>query len=71
MPHKPLNAAWQEAYKERAAIMEYCAHLPRKEAEAKARRTLPAPAPPPGKMSKQFEAFQKFWHKKGETNHAQ
>jgi hypothetical protein len=64
MQDAPLNAAWQEAYEERAAILEYDAGYPRKEAEAKARRMLP-PQPPPEKNSPQYRAFQKFWHKKG------
>ena len=64
----PLNAAWHEAYEERAAIMEYCAHLPRKEAEAKARRTMPPPEPPPGKASRQYREFVKFWHNQGDQH---
>lgn len=63
-----LNAAWQEAYEERAAIMEFDAHMPRKEAEARARRTLPAPLPPPERDSPQYQAFRKAWHKKGEND---
>lgn len=63
----PLNLAWQECFEERAAILEYDAGYPRREAEAKARRTLPPPAPPPGKVSKQYQDFVDFWHKKGEN----
>lgn len=65
-----LNAAWQEAYEERAAILEYDAGLPRKEAEARARRTLPPPVPPPEKISPQYLAFIEHWYKKGKS-HAQ
>jgi len=57
-----LNAAWQEAFEERAAIMEYDGKLPRKEAEAKARKALSTPLPPIEKQSKQYTAFREFWH---------
>lgn len=64
----PLNAAWQETFEERAAILEYDAHLPRREAEARARRTLPSPQPPPARNSPQYQAFRKYWHEKGERD---
>ncbi len=64
----PLNAAWQETYEERAAILEYDALLPRKEAEAKARRLLGAPLPPQERNSPQYQAFRKSWHNKEKNN---
>jgi len=57
-----LNAAWQEAFEERAAIMEYEGKLPRKEAEVRAKRTMSAPLPPPERTSRQYLAFREFWH---------
>ncbi len=66
----PLNAAWQEAFEERAAIMEYDGKFPRKEAETKARRTMPTPLPPSEKQSKQYAEFREYWHKKG-NRHAE
>jgi hypothetical protein len=63
-----MNLSWQEAYEERAAIMEFDAHLPRKEAEAKARRSTAPPSPPPGRNSPQYQAFQEYWHSPATTN---
>jgi hypothetical protein len=58
-----MNEIDQEAYEERAAIMEYCGKLPRAKAEAAAHKTLTViPTPPPEKQGKHFAEFQQFWH---------
>jgi hypothetical protein len=60
-----MDAAWQEAFEERAAIMEYCGKLPRPVAEALARKALAAAIRvPPEKMGAGYVAFREFWHPK-------
>jgi hypothetical protein len=61
------DAAWQEAFEERAAILEYCFHLPRREAEAQAREQLVPAVPPPllpqeDKRTPSYMAFRDKWH---------
>lgn len=51
--------ARQEAFEERAAIMEFCGGLKRAEAEARARIALL----PPEKMGRGYAAFINRWHK--------
>jgi len=57
-----MDAARQEAFEERAAIMEYCGGLSRAAAEAAARKALTVTAPlPPEKQGKNFTEFREFW----------
>lgn len=57
-----MNEADQDAYEERAAILEYDHKLPRREAERRARKMLEKPAPlPPAKTGKNYTEFQAFW----------
>lgn len=64
-----LNTAWQEAFEERAAIMQYDGKLARATAEMLARKIMPAALPQSARISKQYLAFREFWYSKG-GNHA-
>lgn len=53
----------QEAFEERAAIMEYDGKLSRRMAEQLARASLQVPkvAPPPEKQGKHYTEFREYW----------
>lgn len=52
------DAAWQEAFEERAAIMEYCGGLTKQEAERRARLLLMSPEKQNGQG---YSEFREFW----------